>query len=82
MQVYGTTGYLGECELSSIVSEQTSRSGLDELTQRKKRIFGAIGGEACRLVPRRSAGSDRSSVTVSTAPRTLQESSVRGKGFS
>ena len=23
MQVYGTTGYLGECELSSIVSEQT-----------------------------------------------------------
>jgi hypothetical protein len=32
---------------------------LDELTQRKKRIFGAIGGEACRLVPRRSAGSDR-----------------------
>ena len=24
MQVYGTTGYLGECELSSIVSEQVA----------------------------------------------------------
>ena len=53
MQIYGKTGYLGEYELSSTVSEQVSNG--------TKRIFGAVGCEACRLVhPRRSEGNDRS----------------------
>jgi len=46
MQVYGKKGYLGEFELSSIVSEQVTNG-------RKE-----YSGDACRLA-RRPEGNDR-----------------------
>jgi hypothetical protein len=53
VQVYGKTGYLGEYELSSIVSEQVANG--------RREYSGPLAGETCRLVhPVQSEGNDRS----------------------
>ena len=52
MQVYGKTGYLGEYELSSIVSEQVANG--------RKEYSGPLAVKHVGLHPRRSEGNDRS----------------------